>query len=448
MLRDLVLCLLMLTVPFPLLPGAETIISPVAGNFSAAIPDAAGHTTPAIEFLRRFERVVRQLGRFETTAGSLELLVTPDEKIPPGTTHLAYDERLRQHVLRLPLDYRQWVYFPAVGRALTAALLQARMGVAPTTPLPENSLWVADGLWAEFVQREADGKRIFRFTWLPGLRQIVETGGVLTLDETTLLPPLTIRRGAADWELYTERARLALEVVLRLNPNAKDNLLKEYCFLAADNRLSPQVCFERSFGAAARQRLARLPGGTPPTAADPTAAGRAAMEKLAMRTLFNNYTPLAAASVEKYLAAIDQVRYKRSADGFEATAALADLPNLVDRYETCTSIPRLKILELNDLAALSPAELRGGIFGITAALATIGEDSPARAATRIKEAQRSMQLKINEFKHIEQYLAECERTVTPLLYEYRFALEPPPRRAPLPPQTAAFLNAADHAGDR
>ena len=58
--------------------SAEKHIVQVVGNISAAIPDAAGHQTPLLEFLRRYERIVRQVGRLEnsTAASDLRLELT------------------------------------------------------------------------------------------------------------------------------------------------------------------------------------------------------------------------------------------------------------------------------------------------------------------------------------------------------------------------------------
>ena len=55
------------------------------GNFSVVVSAGAGHYAPVLDFLRRFDRVVRRLGRIEESAAARQLLVGLDDKALSGS---------------------------------------------------------------------------------------------------------------------------------------------------------------------------------------------------------------------------------------------------------------------------------------------------------------------------------------------------------------------------
>ena len=59
----------------------------VSSNFNIVIPDDAGHQVPIVDFMRRFERIVRNVGRFGTTDSAKTLTVVISLKQTPGTCY-------------------------------------------------------------------------------------------------------------------------------------------------------------------------------------------------------------------------------------------------------------------------------------------------------------------------------------------------------------------------
>lgn len=422
--------------------SAEKHIVQVVGNISAAIPDAAGHQTPLLEFLRRYERIVRQVGRLENSAAASDLRL---ELTAPGEQTLAPDKFTLQRktaVLTLPADYRSWLNDPVLGRRLSSAVLQSRLGNPPLQPLPEPLLWIADGLWAEFVQRERAGQRILRFTWLPGLRNVAELGDDIYLSSQTLQAPPGIRPGSAEWTLYCERAQLMLEVARSLGSSNRNYPIKDYCFLIMGGKLPAPECFVKSFGAAARKRM--MPGSWQSDRKVTEAQlSYKALSLLAMRSLFSNYVPMSAAGIRKRLEPIKQVNYTHSRGSFEMQAALSDLPELVEKYDSCLNLPRIKLQQFNELAAIAPLQLRSDIFNLATLLSDISLRPAAALKDGIKSSLQLLEAKISKLEQVEKLLIRHEKERTPLLYEYRFSLEGSAPPAVLPGKVKKFLDEAE-----
>ena len=429
--------------------AVETAYSlPVNGNVALIIEDGVGHQTPAIEFFRRFERVFRHATRLDNTPGSRELLLVLSSKQPAGSSKFFHSREFRSQVLQLPGNYTEILNSPLLGRTLAGALLQSRLGNAIQTPLPESALWIVDGLWAEFVQRERSGTPILRFTYLDALRQLAENGFRMQLNLQLLTPPEKIRERSAEWQLYSQRSQLMLEIARYLGNSRRNiNLIKDYCFLLLGNKLSPAECFERTFALAARSNLYNHGSIYGNGQKDERAAGYAALEILAKKMLFSGYAPMNASAINRHLQRLIKIEYLHSNGKFPLTAALSDLPLLVEKYEQLSGIPHAKIIELNELAALVPLQLRSDIFQLTNALADIGSQPPERVAGNIKSILNNIQQKLHILQQVESELKRHEAALQPLLYEQRFVIDNNLPAAPLPKQIKAFIDTVENAGN-
>ena len=420
-----------------MLPGAvtEPQLLQAVSKIYMAIPPEAGHQVPAQEFIRRIDRVVRQLGRFDNASGSTELVLHLQSAQTPGSWQ--FRTAAGNSELILPVDYRRWQEYPELGRALISAILRCRMGDKPQNPLPEDALWIADGLWAEFVQRERSGQQILRFTYLPGLRNLAENNLDVTPDPQNLLPPLAVRLFSGSWQLYSERARLMLEIVHDITPR-QSNLLKDYIFLLQTGKLSAKECFEKSFFASANDNLRRSGNYN----LQKRAPG-AALKTLALRKLFSLYAPMSPAPLMTRFDAVDNVRYSRVENApAEFTASLTDLPQLVTKYPSCGELPLEKIGELNELAALMPSQLRGDIFRLTAVLASIGSEPDGRVSSEISRLNQQIRSKLKQLQTVDMILAEFEHSSLPLLYDQRFKLASPLPEPALPPLIRKFFESS------
>ena len=427
------MCLLAVCLPADDWSGTITV--PAAGNLSVAIPDDSWHQTPLVDFFRRLDRIVRQTARFDSSSDNRQVIIQLSKSQSEGSCKFIYSRQQRKHILQIPLDYRKLPDQPQIGRYITMAIIQSRLGNAPNTPLPEAAYWIADGLWAEFAQREKSGSRILRFTDLPALRNIAENTGTVTLNAPALLSPPPVRYNSAEWTLYCERARLLLEVQKTLQSKGHSNLLKDYCFLLFGKQLKPQECFQRVFTEQAQKKL---------SSADP----QTALDILAMQRLFSIYIPMAPAAVERKFRDIIQIKYLHPNGNFEMTAALSDLPFLVEKYDSCVSLPRRKIIQLNNLSLVAPAALRGDILKLTNAIAEIGSQPAYRPANEIKRAVQHISDTLDRLKRIDNELAKHEKSLMPLLYDQRFALEAVSNRPELPLKVKDFIDAAEVAHNK
>ena len=432
-----------LTLTALLLPAADEAI-PAAGNLSAVIPPEAGHQVPFVEFLRRFDRVCRQFARADNQQKSLPLIVKLNSKLAPGEVRFTESQDFQTTILQLPANYRNWLERPAIGRALATALLRSRQGEAIDKAFPEAALFVPDGLWSEFVAREKAGVRILRFTDLPGLRNMAENDLNIILSPATLRPPERMRPDSALWVLYTEKARLMLNIARSLATNRHGNPLKEYCLTVEDKRFTVEETFNRTFRAAARKKFSM---GSTLLKNDNDRAGDA-LNRLALQKLFSAHISMSAAGLSKKLQKIETVWYSPAPGARSMEAALADLPLLVEKYETCLIIPRIKILQINDLSAISPLFISSDILELTKALSRIGTQPPERVSSNIKNILQTLHAKLNRLMNVEAILKQHEQQLMPLLYEQRFLLKDANRPAPLPPLTKKFIEEAERKLNR
>lgn len=416
------------------------------GNFSLVITEQNVPHTPIVEFFSRLERVARRFGNITDSAGSRKLLLVLDPAQKPGSCQFIHSREFRRWILNLPVDHMSLLDSPECGRVIVSALIQSRFGNMPQQALPEEALWIADGIWDEFVRREKSGKHIMRFTWLEALRNSVEQGFELKLDPDTLLPPRRIRKNSAGWLLYVQRARLMVETAVSLG-SSRNNFLKDYCFLLFGGKLAARECFSQTFGTAARRKYNHSfpPGEILPK--DETAAGLAALNRLAMKKLYSVYAPMSAAAWEIRLQEACTVTYNHPSGNVETNAALTDLPLLVEKYEDCAALPRLKIFALNEVAALAPLPLRTEVTQLTLLLGRIGSAPAAQLAREMKAVLNLLQQKINNFKYVENELKELEESVKPLLYDQRLVLDNQADKQ-LPRRTGSFIDVVENASKR
>ena len=417
------------------------------GNFAVAVGNGAGHHVPAVDFFRRLERVVRRLGRIEEGTAGRSLLLVLDEKQPSGSCRFEHSRKHRRQVLKLPADYTSLLDAPAAGRVITSALIQSRLGNPPQEPLPKAACWIADGLWAEFVQRETNGMQVMRFTWLPELRNVVENGGKLHFSSRSLAAPENIRGGSAEWSFYCQKARLMLEAAHTLG-SVRSNLLKDYCFLLFGKQLTADDCFDQTFGAAARRKI--FTPLTPPeiVPADEKTAGRTALERLALKTLYSQYVPMSPAAVSRIFEKFCRISFKTGANMPETAASITDLPFLIEKYASTTTLPRLKIFELNELAAIAPAQLRADFYQLSFQLTQIGSGDPDDISYQMKKLIDTIQQKLLTLQKVDAVLAAWEKSQQPLLWEQRFFMNEDLRKMPLPENIRSFWDTVERSLQR
>ncbi len=440
---------LILSTVLPLLCTAESSLLEVADNFAIQLPPDSDHSAQALEFFRRMERNLRLTTRITSNASSRPMTAVMTAEQPAGSCRIIYSRKLRSYVLQLPADYKKYQDSPQIGRIITGSLIQTRLGNPLQEPLPEGAYWIADGVWASFVQQEQTPEQILRFTWLEGLRNLAENGFALKLNAQILTPPAKIRNGSAEWELYTQRARLMLELARQMNITRQLNLLKDYCFLLFGKKLSIQESFERIFYTAARTKYASY--GVPQamlTAASETEAGEKALAKLAERQLFSAYAPMSPTVFSKRFRRVCKFNYKHASGKFDLTAELSDLPELIEKVEECSAVPPVKIFELNELSALAPMQLKPDIFALAQQLANIGNEHPRRLSQKIKYNITLIHQKLEKLKKVDAVLAAYEKAALPLLYEERYNLQSNMPHAPLPGKTARFIQDAEFSASR
>ena len=412
----------------------------VAGKFQVIIPAEAGHQTPIVEFLRRFERIVRYDGKFSLSKSTRSFTVVISDKQTPGTYKFVSNKIYGRSALIIPNGLRQLLSSPEVGRALTSALIQSHLGNTPSKPLPEDALWIADGLWAEFVQREIQTFPILHFTYLENLRKLAESGYQLQFRHATLLPPKAMQINSPLWTLYTQRAQLMIEVSRALAPDKHDNLLIDYIFLLNGKQLKPEDAFTLTFANAAYKKLY---GKKAPAASKPgekTSSSYNALEKLAMRNLFSGHAPMNPATLLKHFEKINTFSYRQKDDGQLLQAHLEDLPLLLKKYKTCSEIPRQKIAELSDFAALVPLQLRNDVMQLNNLLATIYNDKQLQKASEIQKCIAQLRRKLLFLQRVDRELEHIENLNLPRLYYLRYTLNNTMPQAPLPENISRYLD--------
>ena len=412
----------------------------VAGKFQVIIPAEAGHQTPIVEFLRRFERIVRYDGKFSLSKSTRSFTVVISDKQTPGTYKFVSNKIYGRSALIIPNGLRQLLSSPEVGRALTSALIQSHLGNTPSKPLPEDALWIADGLWAEFVQREIHIFPILHFTYLENLRKLAESGYKLQFRHATLLPPKAMQINSPLWTLYTQRAQLMIEVSRSMAPGKHGNLLKDYIFLLNNKRIKPEEAFTLTFANAAYKKVngKDFPAGS--TAEQRMAWGHTALEKLAMRNLFSGHAPMNPATLLKHLEKINTFSYRQKDDGQLLQAHLEDLPLLLKKYKTCSEIPRRKIMELRDFIALVPLQLRGDVTSLNNLLATIYSDNPQHKSAELQKCIGELRRKLIFLQRVDRDLEHLENLNMPRLYYLRYTLNSTMPQAPLPENISRYLD--------
>ena len=133
---------------------------------------------------------------------------------------------------------------------------------------------------------------------------------------------------------------------------------------------------------------------------------------------------MSAAGLSRKLQRVETVFYAQTPGGRKMEAALPDLPLLVEKYESCLAIPRVKILQLNDLAAISPMNISTTILELIRALSEIGIQPPERVSSNIKNILQTLHAKLNRLMNVEAILKQHEQQLMPLLYEQRFLAIP------------------------
>ena len=426
-------------------PGKENIFNITSGgNFSLAVGDGSGHYIPALDFFRRFERVVRRLGRIEEGTASRQLMIVLDETQPFGTCAFEHSRIYRKQVLKMPADYNSLLDSPTAGRVLTSALLQSRFGNQPQEPLPEAAYWIADGLWAEFVQRERSGGQAVRFTWLPELRNVVENGIKLQWNLPGLTAPQVIRVGSAEWCFYVQKAQLMLEVAQSLG-SSRSNLLKDYCFLLFGRQLAVEDCFDQTFSAAAKRRVFTnlVPEEVVPK--DEKSAGRNALARMAMKALYSQYVPLNPLFAGEIFERICKVDLTQTQNNMEVSASITDLPFLVKKYDSCVPVPRIKMFEINELSAIAPGQLRAELYQMALLMSQIGSENPEVVSSKLKEVTAAARRKLQELAVVDSILAAEEKTNLPLLYDQRFFMYGNWRETPLPANVKSFMDTVERS---
>ena len=417
------------------------------GNFSVVVSPGAGHYAPVLDFFRRFERVVRRMGRIEESTAGRQFLIVLDDKQLFGSCSFEHSRLYRRQVLKLPADYRNWLYNPAIGRVIASALVQSRLGNLPQEPLPEAACWIADGLWAEFVHRENSGNQFVRFTWLPGLRNIVENGGKIQLSSWSLTAPVNIRPDSAEWVFYSEKARLMLEVAHALG-SSHSNLLKDYCFLLFGKQLTAEECFDQTFSAAAKRKLFTKLTPEEIVPADEKTAGRVALDRLALKSLYSQYVPIAPGAASRIFERICSVTFKPENSNMATAASITDLPLLAEKYTSCAALPRIKIFELNELTAIAPAQLRSDFYLLALQLADIGSGSPGKISAQMKKIIADIRQKLRDLERVDSVLSAMEKSAFPPIYEQRFFMNGNLRETPLPQNIKSFMDTVERSLQR
>ncbi len=413
------------------------------GNFAIEFNDKNVHHVPVVDFFRRFERVVRRVGRIEESVAGRSLLLIVDEKQPSGSCKFAHSRKHRKQVLLLPRDCKSLLDSPAAGRIIASALIQSRLGNLPQEPLPAGANWIADGLWAEFVQREVLGQRVMRFIWLPELRNFVENGGKLHFSSKILTAPENIRPGSAEWTFYCQKARLMLELAQSLG-SSSSNLLKDYCFLLFARQLSNAECFEQTFGSAARRKLFTPLTPQEIVPEDGKKAAEYALNRLAVKKLYSQYVPMNPGAVSAVFEKFCHISFMQNKN-MKADASITDLPLLAEKYADCTKLPRIKIFELNELTAVAPAQLRNDFFKLSYQLGQIGSADPEVISSAMKNIIASLKRKLDELILVDAVLSSMETSRLPLLYEQRFFMSENLRQSPLPGNIKSFWDTVERS---
>ncbi len=416
----------------------------VTGNFLLIIPENGSHQMPLVDFMRRLERVVRQYGNFANSQDCKPFTVRLNEKLPQGfcrfTTHQDADGK----VLEISADLAALLREPEVGRTITAALVQSRMGNAPERELPPEAYWIADGLWAEFVQREVMVFPVLNFTYLAELRNQVENGFPVRLDLNALTPPAAPRYHSAEWVLYTQKAQLMIKIANSCAVKRHDNLLKDYCFLLAGGQIAASEACELTFAQAAHRKLAKsaprqrknLPKADP-------AVAQLSLDKLVWRNLFSSYAPVSAALCSKFLAEIELVTYQHERSKQTMKAHLADLPALVQKYDSCAALPRLKIDQINELVLIAPMQLRMELLRLSEILANLAKTAPQQSAQEIKSTLVSLKQRLKYLDRIDLHLRKYEQTMHSPLYYERYSIGGEFAPAPLPREIKEYIDRFD-----
>ena len=258
------------------------------------------------------------------------------------------------------------------------------------------------------------------------------------------MPPQTVRHESAEWIFYTQKAQLLLEVINSLG-SSRNNLLKDYCFLLFGKQLSADECFDQTFSAAAKRKVfTRLtPEEIVPD--DEKTAGRLALKRLAVKALYSQYVPVNPVTVHRIFEEICKVKFQQGKNGMEVNASITDLPFLVEKYESCVSIPQIKLFELNELTAIAPVQLREDFYQLALQLSRIGTEPAERISYQLKKTVNSVDRKLRVLTKVDAILAAEEKKLQPLLYEQRFFMHGNWQETPLPGNIKSFMDAVERS---
>ena len=371
-------------IPLCLAAEPEHLSAQITGNFDLIIPDDCGHQGPLIEFMRRFERVVRRTSRIGNTSASQLMTVKLNSRFAPEQYRF-YNPSPELTVLEISADLQGLLRAPLTGRALASAFLQSRMGNNIAKAMQVESYWIADGLWAEFVHRETLPFHIMYFSYLPAMRNLAESNCSIRLDQQQLTAPEFRNIRAPEWVLYTQRAQLMLKLADHLADKRHSNLLKDYLYLLANGKLAPAECFELTFANSAVKLFAN---NIAPTAPQQRNNDRdlknKAMESAAMKMLFSMAAPISPTFITKEIKRLSQVNYRTPRSQAVQQAELSDLPLLVQKYESCADLPMQKIRQLNNIIPIAPEQIRQELINLIKILSELDITQAEIASENIK----------------------------------------------------------------
>ena len=132
----------------------------------------------------------------------------------------------------------------------------------------------------------------------------------------------------------------------------------------------------------------------------------------------------------------------------ETAASITDLPFLAEKYASTTTLPRLKIFELNELTAIAPAQLRADFYQFSYQLTQIGSGDPEDISYQMKKLIAVIQQKLLTLQKVDAVLAVWEKSQQPLLWEQRFFMNEDLRKMPLPENIRSFWDTVERSLQR
>ena len=121
---------------------------------------------------------------------------------------------------------------------------------------------------------------------------------------------------------------------------------------------------------------------------------------------------------------------------------------LAEKYASTTTLPRLKIFELNELTAIAPAQLRADFYQFSYQLTQIGSGEPDDISYQMKKLIAVIQQKLLTLQKVDAVLAVWEKSQQPLLWEQRFFMNEDLRKMPLPENIRSFWDTVERSLQR